>query len=224
MDESRNPFDILEVMPSAEPEVVEFAFRALARKYHPDVNTDPDATWRMSELNWAKGELERDLAGWRLRTERERTGGTRQSAKEMSVEEASRCYVHYATAYAAMSHQVACATLVWASLLELRNEQPNIASATAWKAAVRAVVGELRNACRQARGLATPPILDRARKHWLDLVELSEKEASILQQFAENGDVDMYLRATKGHAERDRLLHTRHQDELASWMKHNHVG
>lgn len=44
-------YSILQVHESAEPEVIEAAYRRLARKYHPDVNTSPDATETMQRLN-----------------------------------------------------------------------------------------------------------------------------------------------------------------------------
>jgi len=49
----RDPYEILQVSPSAEIEVIEAAYRRLARKYHPDTNPSPDATSKMKDLNWA---------------------------------------------------------------------------------------------------------------------------------------------------------------------------
>jgi hypothetical protein len=46
-------YDILQVSPDAEREVIEAAYRRLARKYHPDVNDDPAAAVRMKGLNAA---------------------------------------------------------------------------------------------------------------------------------------------------------------------------
>jgi curved DNA-binding protein len=46
-------YKILQVHPTAEPEVIEAAYRRLARKYHPDVNRDPAAAQRMRDLNEA---------------------------------------------------------------------------------------------------------------------------------------------------------------------------
>ena len=48
-----DPYQTLEVAPGAEPEVVDAAYRALARKYHPDVNRSPGAAERMREINAA---------------------------------------------------------------------------------------------------------------------------------------------------------------------------
>jgi hypothetical protein len=45
-----NPYKVLQVDPSAEPEVIEAAYRRLVRKYHPDVNPAPEAGARMRQL------------------------------------------------------------------------------------------------------------------------------------------------------------------------------
>jgi hypothetical protein len=50
---SRNYYEVLQVAPGAEPEVVEATYRRLALKYHPDRNPDPAAAVKMSELNAA---------------------------------------------------------------------------------------------------------------------------------------------------------------------------
>ncbi|NLD73052.1 MAG: DnaJ domain-containing protein [Chloroflexi bacterium] len=49
----RTYYRVLQVDPEAEPEVIQSAFRRLARKYHPDVNKSPDAVRRMQEINEA---------------------------------------------------------------------------------------------------------------------------------------------------------------------------
>ena len=46
-------YDVLQVSPWCEPEVIQAAFRALARTRHPDVNRDPDAEEQMRRLNLA---------------------------------------------------------------------------------------------------------------------------------------------------------------------------
>jgi curved DNA-binding protein CbpA len=50
---SRDPYLILQLHPSAVPEVIEAAYRALARLHHPDRNGGPDADSSMADLNWA---------------------------------------------------------------------------------------------------------------------------------------------------------------------------
>lgn len=46
----RTYYQVLQVDPFADPEVVDAAFKRLALKYHPDTSTAPDAADRMREL------------------------------------------------------------------------------------------------------------------------------------------------------------------------------
>jgi len=55
----RDPYEVLQVLPTAEAEVLNAAFRALAMKYHPDRESGPYSARRMAELN-AAWELVRD--------------------------------------------------------------------------------------------------------------------------------------------------------------------
>jgi curved DNA-binding protein CbpA len=48
-----DPYQVLQILPTAEPEVVHAAFRALAMKYHPDRDASARASRRMIELNQA---------------------------------------------------------------------------------------------------------------------------------------------------------------------------
>ena len=50
---SVDPYQILQVLPTAEQEVLHAAFRALAMKYHPDRDSSARAARRMMELNQA---------------------------------------------------------------------------------------------------------------------------------------------------------------------------
>ena len=52
-----NPYKILQVDPEAEFEVIEAAYRRLARKYHPDVSDTPETRERMVAINRAWDEL-----------------------------------------------------------------------------------------------------------------------------------------------------------------------
>lgn len=47
-------YQVLQVDPAADPEVIDAAFRRLALKYHPDRSTVPDAADRMRDLLEAK--------------------------------------------------------------------------------------------------------------------------------------------------------------------------
>src|SRR5512147_3159669 len=48
-------YKVLQVDPEAEAEVIQAAYRRLARKYHPDLAADPEAAARMTTINraWA---------------------------------------------------------------------------------------------------------------------------------------------------------------------------
>jgi curved DNA-binding protein CbpA len=50
-----DPYRVLQVLPTADQEVLNAAFRALAQKYHPDHDASDIAAKRMTELNaaWA---------------------------------------------------------------------------------------------------------------------------------------------------------------------------
>ncbi|MEO8436980.1 MAG: J domain-containing protein [Chloroflexota bacterium] len=48
-----DPYKVLQVDPEAEDEVIQAAYRRLARKYHPDLAATPDASDRMVAINAA---------------------------------------------------------------------------------------------------------------------------------------------------------------------------
>jgi curved DNA-binding protein CbpA len=50
-----DPYRVLQVLPTADQEVLNAAFRALAHKYHPDHDASDLAARRMAELNAAWG-------------------------------------------------------------------------------------------------------------------------------------------------------------------------
>ena len=51
MTSGRDLYEVLQVHTAAEPEVIEAAYRRLARMYHPDLNPDPEAAVYMREIN-----------------------------------------------------------------------------------------------------------------------------------------------------------------------------
>jgi molecular chaperone DnaJ len=53
MATTRDYYEILEVQRGASDEEIKRSFRKLAQKWHPDVNTDPDADARFKEINEA---------------------------------------------------------------------------------------------------------------------------------------------------------------------------
>jgi curved DNA-binding protein CbpA len=53
----RDPYRLLQVDPNAFPEVVEAAYRALARLYHPDRSLSPETEAMMTDINWAYATL-----------------------------------------------------------------------------------------------------------------------------------------------------------------------
>jgi curved DNA-binding protein CbpA len=59
--ETRDPYRVLQLHPSAVPEMIEAAYRTLARLHHPDRSDDPASAAAMAELNWAYATL-RDAA------------------------------------------------------------------------------------------------------------------------------------------------------------------
>ncbi len=52
-----DPYKVLQVDPDADRDVIESAYRRLARKYHPDVSPDPDSTEKMIAINRAWEQL-----------------------------------------------------------------------------------------------------------------------------------------------------------------------
>ena len=53
MPDQIDPYKILQVDSEAEDEVIQAAYRRLARKYHPDLAASPDAASRMAAINAA---------------------------------------------------------------------------------------------------------------------------------------------------------------------------
>jgi DnaJ domain len=79
-----DPWAELGISPDAEPEVIEGAFRALARKYHPDVN--PDGAERMKRINLAHDLLRDPIARQRWQSKRRPSGGRAAAPKPPRAE------------------------------------------------------------------------------------------------------------------------------------------
>ena len=58
-----NPWKVLGIKPGSSEEEIKKAYKALAMKYHPDVNDDPDANDKMTEINLAFAEVMKHISG-----------------------------------------------------------------------------------------------------------------------------------------------------------------
>ena len=139
MSEVRNPFRILGLSPDAEIEVVRAAHRVLARKYHPDLNLRPDAQRQMRDINWAKDELEHDLAKWRAAS-RTRTAGARSAPAPTPLTQQQ--FAAYGSAVARIVTRANSAILVHHALANAVKKEPDLVRASIWKAAMTSVAVE----------------------------------------------------------------------------------
>ena len=59
-------YKILQVAPDASPEVIQMAYKALAKKYHPDLNPGQEeaAQEKMKDVNEAYEILSDRVRGW----------------------------------------------------------------------------------------------------------------------------------------------------------------
>lgn len=79
-----DPYKVLQVDPEAEDEVIEAAYKRLARKYHPDVASGPDAQERMVRINQAWEMLQDPVR--RAAVDRARLRASAQTARVTSAE------------------------------------------------------------------------------------------------------------------------------------------
>lgn len=79
-----DPYKVLQVDPEAEDEVIEAAFRHLAKKYHPDLYPGPDAQSRMVAINQAR-EILRDPVK-RAAVDRARARASATSARVVAAD------------------------------------------------------------------------------------------------------------------------------------------
>jgi uncharacterized Zn finger protein (UPF0148 family) len=84
---NKNPYEILQVSEEAEQEVIEAAYRSLARKYHPDSGTSSVSEEIMREINWAHGILSDPdkLAEWKLKHQRKQTPKSSATAQSTPI-------------------------------------------------------------------------------------------------------------------------------------------
>jgi curved DNA-binding protein CbpA len=101
-----DPYKVLQVDPEAEDEVIAAAYRRLARKYHPDVASSPEAAERMAAINAAWAIIGEPAS--RAAFDRERTAAAtrareaaRRDEREREVREAMARHAAAATASAA---------------------------------------------------------------------------------------------------------------------------
>ena len=55
----KNPYDVLGVKEEDSDEVINKAYKKLARQYHPDINPSPEAAEKMVEINCAYDEIKK---------------------------------------------------------------------------------------------------------------------------------------------------------------------
>jgi uncharacterized OB-fold protein len=91
-DFEKDPFEILQISHEAEREVVEAAFKSLAKKYHPDIDKTETAQEKMKEINWAYGILKDDKKRkeWITRNPAPKTPTQRTQTKPQSEEKPKR--------------------------------------------------------------------------------------------------------------------------------------
>ena len=87
-----DPYKVLQVDPEAEDEVIEAAYRRLAKKYHPDVAPGPDAQDRMVRINQA-WEMLKDPTR-RAAVDRARTRSAGAAARVAAAEGRARAASH----------------------------------------------------------------------------------------------------------------------------------
>jgi curved DNA-binding protein CbpA len=71
-----DPYKVLQVDPEADHEVIEAAYKRLARKFHPDVSTEPDSVPRMVQINQAWEALQDPVRRGAIDRARQRAAGT----------------------------------------------------------------------------------------------------------------------------------------------------
>jgi hypothetical protein len=143
----------LGLSPDAEIEVVRAAHRVLARKYHPDLNLRPDAQRQMRDINWAKDELEQDLAKWRAASSTPTTGARKNPPPTPLTQQQ---FAAYGSAIALIVTRANSAILVHHALAGAVRKDPDLAQASIWKAAMTAVADEYDAVAKDTAALTCP--------------------------------------------------------------------
>jgi len=84
-------YELLEVSPRASQVVIQAAYRALVRNYHPDINTSADAAQRIRKLNAAYSVLSDTQARARYDLECVRARRYTRLAQRSSARSFQRC-------------------------------------------------------------------------------------------------------------------------------------
>jgi hypothetical protein len=71
-----DPYKVLQVEPDASDEIIEAAYKRLAKRYHPDVAAGPDAQQRMVRINQARDMLRDPVRRAAVDRARTRAAGT----------------------------------------------------------------------------------------------------------------------------------------------------
>ena len=86
----RSLYEVLQVRPDADPEVIAAAYRALSKRYHPDVNKAADSTSVMKEMNRAYEVLSDAVARAEYDRSLSAQQGTRSSEQTASSQKSER--------------------------------------------------------------------------------------------------------------------------------------
>lgn len=85
-------YEILQVHPKAEPEVIKGAYKRLSHKYHPDHNQNPDENKRMKDINaaWEVLGNPNERAAYDARRQRRQEAAQREQEARWRAEEVKK--------------------------------------------------------------------------------------------------------------------------------------
>ncbi len=193
-----NPFHILGLAIDVEIEVVRASYKALARKYHPDLSPGANATRKMQELNWANDELERDLAGWKRRLSEQKDVRTR--AQALRIEDWSL----YANEVNPVLQSFDAAAETERSLMAASRRDSRVVQTQRWNASLLSVGEQYGEVVALARGLRVHADLAEAHEAFLEWAGVLGEWGQLLRMTATYGDL-RHLSSGDAH---DRLMQT----------------